>query len=300
MANGWYWSALVVFVVAALTDALDGYFARLLDQGTAIGRQLDPLVDKVIVCGAFIYLLTVPGDTGLAPWMVTTIVVRELLIQGLRSHLEGGGQAFGAKTAGKLKTLVQCLSISAILVVLGLQPSPGLAARPRRPDLVGRRPDRSTAAWATSPWPCPGSGARSPPPSPDPPDRRDLMDWIESLALGVVQGLTEFLPISSDGHLNITQIGFNALTGKTRSIGGGDLLRRDAPRRDPAGDRPPLPAPGRSTGPRGCSADRPTSRRPYRRPAVIRTGAPRRRRDPAADPRQAVLHEATSRRPSRA
>ncbi len=123
VANERYWSALIVFSVAALTDALDGYFARLLDQGTAIGRQLDPLVNKVIVCGSFIYLLTVP-DTGLAPWMVTTIVVRELLIQGLRSHLEGGGQAFGAKTAGKLKTLAQCLSIVAILIVLGLQPSP--------------------------------------------------------------------------------------------------------------------------------------------------------------------------------
>jgi CDP-diacylglycerol--glycerol-3-phosphate 3-phosphatidyltransferase len=122
IANAWYRSALVVFIVAALTDALDGYFARLLDQGTAIGRQLDPLVDKVIVCGAFIYLLSIP-DTGLAPWMVTTIVVRELLIQGLRSHLEGGGQAFGAKTAGKLKTLAQCLSIMAILVALSLQPS---------------------------------------------------------------------------------------------------------------------------------------------------------------------------------
>jgi CDP-diacylglycerol---glycerol-3-phosphate 3-phosphatidyltransferase len=125
VAQAWYRTALAVFVVAALTDALDGYFARLLDQGTAIGRQLDPLVDKVIVCGAFIYLLSIP-DTGLAPWMVTTIVVRELLIQGLRSHLEGGGQAFGAKTAGKLKTLTQCLSISAILVVLSLQPWPAL------------------------------------------------------------------------------------------------------------------------------------------------------------------------------
>jgi CDP-diacylglycerol--glycerol-3-phosphate 3-phosphatidyltransferase len=120
VAYGWYWMALIVFALAAITDALDGYFARLLNQGTAIGRQLDPLVDKVIVCGAFIYLLTVPGNTGLAPWMVTTIVVRELLIQGLRSHLEGGGQAFGARTAGKLKTLTQCLSIGAILMALKL------------------------------------------------------------------------------------------------------------------------------------------------------------------------------------
>jgi len=124
VANSWYWAALVVFTLAAVSDALDGYFARLLDQGTAIGRQLDPLVDKVIVCGAFIYLLSVPGDTGLAPWMVTTIVVRELLIQGLRSHLEGGGQAFGARTAGKLKTLVQCLSIVAILAALNFEITP--------------------------------------------------------------------------------------------------------------------------------------------------------------------------------
>jgi CDP-diacylglycerol--glycerol-3-phosphate 3-phosphatidyltransferase len=123
----YYWSALVIFAVAALTDALDGYFARLLNQGTAIGRQLDPLVDKVIVCGAYIYLLTIEqSKTGLYPWMVTTIVVRELLIQGLRSHLEGGGQAFGAKTAGKLKTLAQCLSIAAILAALNFQITPSI------------------------------------------------------------------------------------------------------------------------------------------------------------------------------
>ena len=123
IAYGFFLTALLLFVAASLTDALDGYVARKLGQSTALGRQLDPLVDKVIVCGAYIYLLTVPtAQTGLYPWMVTTIVVRELLIQGLRSHLEGGGQAFGAKLAGKLKTLFQCISISAILAVLWLQP----------------------------------------------------------------------------------------------------------------------------------------------------------------------------------
>ena len=120
---------LIAASLAAITDALDGYFARLLNQSTAIGRQLDPLIDKVIVSGAFVYLVTIPG-TGVLPWMVTTIIVRELLIQGLRSHLEGGGQAFGAKMAGKLKTLFQCLSISAVLLALELQPSfPWLFAR---------------------------------------------------------------------------------------------------------------------------------------------------------------------------
>lgn len=122
IAYGYYLGALAVFGIAALTDALDGYVARLLNQCTPLGRQLDPLIDKVLVAGAYIYLLPIEG-TGLARWMVTAIVVRELLIQGLRSHLEGQGQAFGAKMAGKLKTVTQCLSIAAILLCLSLQPA---------------------------------------------------------------------------------------------------------------------------------------------------------------------------------
>lgn len=123
IANAYYFLALALFGIAALTDALDGYFARLLNQSTALGRQLDPLVDKVIVSGCFIYLATIP-NTGVYPWMVTLIVIRELLIQGLRSHLEGQGQAFGAKMAGKIKTTLQCLSISAILFCLWITPWP--------------------------------------------------------------------------------------------------------------------------------------------------------------------------------
>ncbi len=113
----WYGWAFGLFVVAAASDWLDGYFARLLDQGTPLGRQLDPLIDKVIVCGVYIYLAAIPG-TGVLPWMVAAVVVRELLIQGLRSLLEGQGRDFGAKMAGKLKTTFQCLSISAVLLVL--------------------------------------------------------------------------------------------------------------------------------------------------------------------------------------
>ena len=95
----------------------------------------------MIVSGCYIYLATIPG-TGVFPWMVTAIVVRELLIQGLRSLLEGQGQPFGAKMAGKLKTTVQCLSISAVLLVLSSR-SPARVASlgPRHPDLAGGRPD---------------------------------------------------------------------------------------------------------------------------------------------------------------
>jgi len=122
IASEWYYWALVIFAIAAITDALDGYFARLLKQDTPLGRQLDPLVDKVIVSGCYIYLATNYQETGVMPWMVTAIVVRELLIQGLRSHLEGRGQAFGARMAGKLKTVCQCFSICLILLCLALLP----------------------------------------------------------------------------------------------------------------------------------------------------------------------------------
>jgi len=123
IAMEWHAAALATFIAAALSDALDGYLARLLDQDTPLGRQLDPLIDKVLICGAYIYLAAIPG-TGVHPWMVTAIVIRELLIQGLRSLMEGQGQAFGAKMAGKLKTLFQCLSISAVLMALSLASPP--------------------------------------------------------------------------------------------------------------------------------------------------------------------------------
>ncbi len=116
IARGHDLAAVVTFAVASLTDALDGYLARRLNQVTAIGRQLDPLVDKVIVCGALIHLLPREG-TGLAPWMVTAIVVRELIVQAVRSLIEGRGEAFGARLTGKLKTLFQCLAVVAILLV---------------------------------------------------------------------------------------------------------------------------------------------------------------------------------------
>lgn len=118
---GWFLGALVAFTLASITDALDGYFARLLHQTSALGRQLDPLVDKLVIAAILIVLVSRP-ETGLAPWMVAVIVVRELLIQGIRSLIEGKGEPFGAKMAGKFKTTFQCLSIAAILLCLSVKP----------------------------------------------------------------------------------------------------------------------------------------------------------------------------------
>src|ERR1700682_5402997 len=88
------------FGLAALTDWLDGYLARKQGLTSALGRNLDPLVDKLLVCGAFIFLLPVPG-AGLAAWMVTVVVAREIIVTGLRSYFEARGVNFGADLAGK-------------------------------------------------------------------------------------------------------------------------------------------------------------------------------------------------------
>src|SRR5262245_34137786 len=83
--KSWY-PALGVFIVAAITDWLDGYLARKQGLTSAFGRNFDPLVDKVLVCGTFIFLLPV-RDAGIEPWMATLIVARELVITGLRGFM---------------------------------------------------------------------------------------------------------------------------------------------------------------------------------------------------------------------
>ena len=91
-----------MFVVAAGTDWLDGYWARKYGQVTNLGRILDPFVDKIIICGTFIFLAAVP-DSGVQAWMAVVIVGRELLVTALRSYLEGEGADFSASMSGKLK-----------------------------------------------------------------------------------------------------------------------------------------------------------------------------------------------------
>jgi CDP-diacylglycerol--glycerol-3-phosphate 3-phosphatidyltransferase len=103
-------AALVLFAIASITDWLDGYFARLQNQVTSFGRMYDPLIDKVLVCGVFIFLIPEP-DAGIAPWMVTAIVAREFLVTGIRGFLEEQGISFGADKLGKIKMVLQCVAI---------------------------------------------------------------------------------------------------------------------------------------------------------------------------------------------
>ncbi|MBI1324728.1 CDP-diacylglycerol--glycerol-3-phosphate 3-phosphatidyltransferase [bacterium] len=122
-------AAIVLFVIAALTDWFDGWIARKFNQATVLGRQLDPLVDKIVVIAVLIHLAALPGS-GVRPWMVSVILARELIIQALRSHLESASVGFGAKMAGKLKMAFQCFAIVAVLWVFregGAEAVPTLA-----------------------------------------------------------------------------------------------------------------------------------------------------------------------------
>src|SRR5262249_5154202 len=112
----WLW-CLVVFVAAAITDYFDGYYARKLGLASTLGRNLDPLVDKVLICGAFTFLLPIK-EVGLAPWMVVVVVARELIITSLRGFLESQGVRFGADWLGKVKMGLQCAALIAIFVAL--------------------------------------------------------------------------------------------------------------------------------------------------------------------------------------
>ncbi len=119
--ESWLW-CLVVFAVAAFTDWLDGYLARRQGSTSTLGRLLDPLVDKVLMCGAYISLLPLGCKEGwLQPWMVTVVAARELVITGLRSWVEQYGTRFGADWLGKLKMGLQCAAVFAIFTTLLLR-----------------------------------------------------------------------------------------------------------------------------------------------------------------------------------
>jgi CDP-diacylglycerol---glycerol-3-phosphate 3-phosphatidyltransferase len=129
-------SAFVVYVLALVTDWLDGYLARRWDAGSAFGRVVDPFADKILVLGAFIFFAgknfiiperadslhptavspwVVKTITGVAPWMVVLLLARELLVTSLRGMSEAGGQSFGAVWAGKFKMGFQSGTVLAIL-----------------------------------------------------------------------------------------------------------------------------------------------------------------------------------------
>jgi CDP-diacylglycerol--glycerol-3-phosphate 3-phosphatidyltransferase len=128
----WLNIAFIVYLIALVTDFLDGYLARRWKVEGAFGRVVDPFVDKVLVLGSFIFFagknFTIPYHnpsetptnvltiTGVVPWMVVVILARELLVTSLRGLAEASGKAFGAAFIGKAKMVTQSVTILVILV----------------------------------------------------------------------------------------------------------------------------------------------------------------------------------------
>ncbi|MFP4054960.1 MAG: CDP-alcohol phosphatidyltransferase family protein [Phycisphaerae bacterium] len=132
-------AAFVVYIVAGISDILDGYIARRYKLETAFGRIVDPFVDKVLVVGAFVMLTgrnfaIMPGMeypdaqlpgwvtggmlTGVQAWMVVAILAREFIVSAVRGFSESQGTKFPATPVGKVKMFIQSVTICTILFQL--------------------------------------------------------------------------------------------------------------------------------------------------------------------------------------
>ena len=113
------WIAFVLFLVAAITDFLDGYLARKWNMVTAFGRIADPFADKILIAGTMISLLQIPvAATVLTHWYVVIMIAREFLVTAIRGYVESTGQAFGADRLGKWKMVSQCWTVGALLAMV--------------------------------------------------------------------------------------------------------------------------------------------------------------------------------------
>lgn len=108
-----YFWMLVIFIVASITDKLDGYIARSRNQVTTFGKFLDPLADKILVLTAMVLLV----ELGKIPaWIPVIVLAREFLVSGYRLiAVEKGGKVIAASIWGKLKTVTQMIAIILIM-----------------------------------------------------------------------------------------------------------------------------------------------------------------------------------------
>ena len=105
--------AAIVFVIASLTDAIDGHLARSRNLVTTFGKFVDPLVDKLLTMAAFVVLV----ESGIIPaWAVIIIIARELIITGFRTLAADKGITIAASKWGKLKTTSQMISLVLLLL----------------------------------------------------------------------------------------------------------------------------------------------------------------------------------------
>jgi CDP-diacylglycerol---glycerol-3-phosphate 3-phosphatidyltransferase len=118
-------AAFVVFALAALTDYFDGWLARRLDEVSPLGVFMDLTADKVLVAGVLVAMV----EAGLLPtWMVGTIVVRELVVSGVRQVAAADNLVIAARPLGKAKTATTLIGMAALLLVFDARTGGPLAA----------------------------------------------------------------------------------------------------------------------------------------------------------------------------
>jgi CDP-diacylglycerol--glycerol-3-phosphate 3-phosphatidyltransferase len=149
-----HFTALILFIIAAISDFVDGWLARKMNLITPLGKLLDPLADKILVCSAFVFLTA----EGLCPvWVTALIIGREFLVTGLRQIAIEAGQVLAADRLGKWKTAFQLTYLIAGMIRLTL-------------DTMESVGSFSTLHTLTTPW---GEGA-----------------WLLPISLGLAVGLT--------------------------------------------------------------------------------------------------------------
>lgn len=115
IGNAYRWIALIIFIIASLTDWLDGYLARKYNLITDFGKIMDPLADKVLVISALVIFV----DLNYIPsWMSIVVIAREFLISGIRMLAAAKGDVIPAGILGKYKTTTQMIVVM-IMMLLG-------------------------------------------------------------------------------------------------------------------------------------------------------------------------------------
>lgn len=111
---GYNLAAFVIFIVASLTDMLDGQIARKYNLVTNFGKIMDPLADKILVYSAFCLMV----ENGLVPgWMLIVILSREFAIAGMRTVAASEGLVIAAGMSGKIKTVLQMIAVPLLLLI---------------------------------------------------------------------------------------------------------------------------------------------------------------------------------------
>ena len=123
-ACGWLggYVALGVFILASLTDSLDGYIARRYNQVSTFGKFIDPLADKLLVSSAILILV---AQEIMPAWVAMVVIGRDFIVTSLRLVAVGGGRVISAQFSGKVRT-----AVNLILIVMFLSPLPDLDGWP--------------------------------------------------------------------------------------------------------------------------------------------------------------------------